>query len=550
MRTTRSLGTALVFLATLGACRQLIGYEDPILIDGGGGGTTGTGGSHPTCHAGSPCYTGPKGTESVGACKAGKTTCTADGHVAACQGEVTPTLEDCASGQDQDCNGTVSQCTGTLRWANRFGHASPVAVAVDAMGSTVIMGTASPMANLGGSPLADGGPFLAKYDAMGTHVFSEDFPESDQIHSAVTALATDPSGNIFLTGLLLGDINFGGGPIKNADVLNEAPFLVKLDPDGAQTFSKVLEQGAEAGGYAVAADAAGNVVVGGYLNGKADFGGGPIGVGSGINAFVARFDPAGKHLSSAAFGGSGDARAQSLGVDAMGNIVVVGAFKGTIDFGATPLTSAGSDMFVVRLDPTMKVLYAKKLGSGVVIGNPGFMGGPSSLAVAVDPAGGAVIAGGFTGVLSLDGTMLVTGDDAGSQADVFVAKLDTAGKPAWAQRYGGTGTRHANGVAVDAVGNVVVAGSFSGSLDCGTGCNAVAGGGSGAFALKLSGGDGSRLWVQFVGTQSTIGSCLVGMSAAGDVSLAGSVTGPLSIGTTTLPPPSGGSDLYVAAFTR
>ncbi len=51
------------------------------------------------------CYSGPAGTEGVGACAGGTQTC-ASGAFGACDGEVTPTDEVC-NGVDDDCNGTV-----------------------------------------------------------------------------------------------------------------------------------------------------------------------------------------------------------------------------------------------------------------------------------------------------------------------------------------------------------------------------------------------------------------------------------------------------------
>lgn len=54
------------------------------------------------------CYTGPAGTEGVGACTAGTQTCDTTGTSwGACTGEVTPVPEVCANGIDEDCNGVA-----------------------------------------------------------------------------------------------------------------------------------------------------------------------------------------------------------------------------------------------------------------------------------------------------------------------------------------------------------------------------------------------------------------------------------------------------------
>lgn len=56
------------------------------------------------------CYDGPKGTQSVGICKAGKRACVA-GQWGECKGEVRPAKEDC-NGKDDDCDGMVDQGLG------------------------------------------------------------------------------------------------------------------------------------------------------------------------------------------------------------------------------------------------------------------------------------------------------------------------------------------------------------------------------------------------------------------------------------------------------
>lgn len=58
-------------------------------------------------------------------------------------------------------------------------------------------------------------------------------------------------------------------------------------------------------------------------------------------------------LWSRRFGDTGlRQRVRGLTTDAAGNVLLVGEFDGTVDFGAGQLTSAGSaDLFVVKLPP-------------------------------------------------------------------------------------------------------------------------------------------------------------------------------------------------------
>lgn len=59
------------------------------------------------------CYSGPPGTQGVGICLGGTQTCNALGTAfGACMGEVTPGAEDCATPQDENCDGQTPACQG------------------------------------------------------------------------------------------------------------------------------------------------------------------------------------------------------------------------------------------------------------------------------------------------------------------------------------------------------------------------------------------------------------------------------------------------------
>ena len=89
--------------------------------------------------------------------------------------------------------------------------------------------------------------------------------------------------------------------------------------------------------YGVAVDAVGNVSVIGWFDGTVDFGGGPLTSAGGSDIFLAHYDPTGTHLWSYRFGDTSDEGGSSVSVDAAGNVLVTGHFRGTVDFGGGPL---------------------------------------------------------------------------------------------------------------------------------------------------------------------------------------------------------------------
>lgn len=115
----RAITLAGVWTVALGVFGFGCAPESPITLDqGGAGGSAGVGGEGGSAGQGGAggssacvdgetksCYTGPTGTENVGQCKSGMSTCIA-GSWGACTGQVSPGMETC-NGVDEDCNGSV-----------------------------------------------------------------------------------------------------------------------------------------------------------------------------------------------------------------------------------------------------------------------------------------------------------------------------------------------------------------------------------------------------------------------------------------------------------
>jgi uncharacterized protein (AIM24 family) len=122
--------------------------------------------------------------------------------------------------------------TGAHIWSQTRGgpnSQSSLSLAMDAFGSVAITGVQVGSADLGGGlqPSAGGGDaFVAKYDASGTWLWSHVY--GDSASQAGKYIAMDPAGNILLTGILQGPVDFGGGLlpiIGGEDIL-----LAKLAP--------------------------------------------------------------------------------------------------------------------------------------------------------------------------------------------------------------------------------------------------------------------------------------------------------------------------------
>lgn len=151
---------------------------------------------------------------------------------------------------------------------------------------------------------------------------------------------------------------------------------------------------------------------------------------------------------------------RAVALDADGNVYITGSFSGPANFGGeTFVNEAGKDAaFIAKLSPSGEHRWSRAL-----IGTPGQSSGALGTSIALAPSGQVVVAGSFTGVADIDGTSFVS---AGAQ-DAFVLVLSPYGGVDRSLRFGSTGLDEATGVTVDANGNIVVLGRFSGTIQLG-----------------------------------------------------------------------------------
>jgi hypothetical protein len=430
-----------------------------------------------------PCYAGPTGTEGVGTCHAGTKTCRADGlGYGACQGQVLPQNEVCATAADEDCNG-VTTCSGAIRWSTSISgdHVVTNGLGIDAAGNTFVGGHFSyTSASLASTPLDTAYPFtgfLAKLDPNGALLWAKKFGGGFILD--VNDLAVDAAGNVVVIGTFEQNVDFGAGAIK---ANGSDGFVAKYAPDGTQLWFKHLTGPLTQVTRGVAVDPSGNVLVHGFSDGLTDFGAGPINPANG-RGYLLKLDPAGAALWSRFV----PAYTADVKTDAAGNIIVGGWFSGSVNLGAGTLVSGGSaDAFVAKIDPNGTTLWSKGTGGA---------GWETLEGLGVDGAGNIAVGGRFESPINW-GTATLT--PTSSQGDVYVARFDAAGNALWAKGYGDAQSQHLYDLDVDAAGNIAFAADVYGSIDVGTGLFTSVGA-EDIVVAKLS-PSGSALWAERFGS--------------------------------------------------
>ncbi len=372
-----------------------------------------------------------------------------------------------ASAGQEDIFLAKYDANGGLLWVNTAGGISgdsALSLAVDATGNAVIAGSfLSARANFGPYTLTNLGDFsdifVAKYDSQGGILWAK--RAGYRFFDQANAVAVDSVGNTYLTGYFdwiagLDGIWFTNNPGTN--------FLVaKYDPAGNVVWAKTAFGTNTCLGSGITVDHDTNILVTGYLVGRADFGAGVIyNTNSyyGGTVFLAKYDADG-NLSWTTKGiGGAVGYGQNIKVDAAGNIFATATMR---SYGTYPLIS--------KYDATGRRLWTR--------------GGWLSCCT-----GDYLTADGLA--LDLDGNPYITGTVSGSayfenynyrmNHQGYVAKYrGSDGALFWAQPLGQAG----NGVAVDAFNNTYLAGRFTGTGSFGLTDTLVSVGLNDAFVARI-----------------------------------------------------------------
>jgi hypothetical protein len=245
-------------------------------------------------------------------------------------------------------------------WSHAYGNGNLQGghtVAVDGNGNVIVVGYLNGSVNFGGGAVGPAGSsiFLLKLDQNGNYVWAKTFA-STQNELRHHRLAVDAAGNIYIGGGKLGTINFGGGALAtSAGAGIYDAYVAKFDANGNHVWSKNFGDGQEQWVSDLAVDAAGNVIATGSFMGTINFGGGAMnslgGNEFGGDVFVTKLSAAnGSQIFAGHYGDAAQQEPKSLTVDASGNVIVCGLFKGSINFGNGALASAGgADIFVAKM---------------------------------------------------------------------------------------------------------------------------------------------------------------------------------------------------------
>jgi hypothetical protein len=375
------------------------------------------------------------------------------------------------------------------------------------------------------------------------------------------SIAVDGQGDAYITGYTNSNTNFPRVNARQGSLAgsNDA-FVTKLSPDGKTfLYSTYLGGTGDDQGWGIAADAAGDMYVAGYTN-STDFPAvtGTTATHGGYDEFAVKLDPTGANLLySTLIGGTTNEYATGIAIDAAGDAFLSGQVAtggpngnditmyalsptGSISGVMVPFGTSGDDGGnAIALDSAGNVWETgfvgatglspasppvtqiqSTFGGGAYdafvaeIRNPlsspsiayiTYLGGSNvdvGTGIAVQGANNDVYLTGYTASTDFPKTNAFQASNAGG-VDAFVTKITTTGTPnlAWSTYWGGTGDEHARAIAVDAIGEAIVAGyTSSTNLPVSNAVQSTYGGNPhDAFVLKVKSSGSGAAYATYLG---------------------------------------------------
>lgn len=228
------------------------------------------------------------------------------------------------------------------------------------------------------------------------------------------AICLDDSGNVHVSGVFQGmNFVFGSEVLAgNTGVGMRKLFNIKISKEGIPLWNRELGAAWDVWTEDIVCDQHGNTFVTGSFDGPS-LGSSPHIVTNpgGLNAFLAKYDPAGNLIDLHSYGDSNDDEGGALEFDQYGNLFFAGNYENSVVIDSTFLSGTGRNIFVAKFDSSGDLLS--------VIDARGSSMTAYAYDLALDKNDMPLIGGAFKNIVEFGSSILTTGNN----FDWYIAKL-------------------------------------------------------------------------------------------------------------------------------
>jgi hypothetical protein len=375
--------------------------------------------------------------------------------------------------------------SGQREWATYYGGTADdigVALTTDLSGNLLLTGvtfssTNFPVYNPGGNAYfqsssgGSGDAFVLKFNDAGIRQWATYYGGS--MSDVGYAIATDPVGNIFITGNTFSSNNFptydpgGGAYFQSTNAGSFDAFILKFSNTGERLWATYYGGTDDDNGYGIATDAAGNVFVTGMCRSTnfpiLDAGGGAYYQSSILGyrtVFILKFTNNGVRTWATYYGGSVNDYGRGIACDDSGNVFVAGNTSST-NF---PVYNPQDSAYYQGVTGGSDDAFILKFGNNGIRKWATYYGGTSgdiARTITTHSSGRVYIAGNtlsstFPTYNPSNGAYFQSTLTGGHEA--FILGFNRRGQREWATYYGAASTDYGMSIITDVPGNIFLSG--------------------------------------------------------------------------------------------
>jgi uncharacterized protein (DUF2249 family) len=332
---------------------------------------------------------------------------------------------------------------GNFVWAKVLGpdSNSPSSIAIDRSGNLLITGI------FGGTVDFDPNTGVENMSSISEDIYilkltdAGDFIWSKQINTTTTntrssSIAADRADNLYLTGLLLGTVDFNpGSGIANltATSIFGAEYIVKLDSAGDFIWAKMIDGSLSQTGAdrSIRVDRKGNLFTAGWFNNTVDFDPNAgvynlsVTLAEPSPTYLLKLDSSGTFVWAKQIADAGNGAFRAFALDMSDNLYVTGRLLTVGDFDPSPaidtLSTATGGTFIAKYDTAGALVWATNYSDA----NPN---NDNNVTLNIDDFGNIISMGVFSNTADFDPGVGVYNQTASTGgADLYIQKLNQIG---------------------------------------------------------------------------------------------------------------------------